>query len=123
MRPTILVIDDDQDWRAALKDSLEREGFSVVGIARGEWILSAVDLYRPALVVIDNQLAGPVLGLELLPTMRQRWPDLPIVMMTAFGGRVTAEEALRAGATVYFDKPFRVADLVEQIQRHVVNRS
>jgi two-component system response regulator FlrC len=95
----------------------------VVGIARAEWVLSAIDLYRPALVVIDNQLAGPVMGLELLPTMRRRWPDLPIVVMTAFGGRATAEEALRAGATVYFDKPFRVADLVEQIHRHVVDRS
>lgn len=116
---TILVIDDDEAWRVALKDWLEREGFRVVGIARGEWTFAAIDLYRPALVVIDNQMPGPQIGLDLLPVMRQRWPELPIVMMTAFGGRVTADEALRRGATVYFDKPFRLADLVGEIRRHV----
>jgi DNA-binding NtrC family response regulator len=118
-RSTILVIDDDEDWRVALKDWLELEGFRVIGIARGEWTLSAIDLYRPALVVIDNQMPGAQIGLELLPTMRRRWPDLPIVMMTAFGGGVTANEALRRGATLYFDKPFRLADLVGAIRRHL----
>ncbi|MGH7341033.1 MAG: response regulator [Candidatus Rokuibacteriota bacterium] len=50
-------------------------------------------------VVLDNQMPGPAIGLELLPVMRERWPELPIVMMTAFGGRLTADEALRRGAT------------------------
>lgn len=117
--PTILVFDDDDTWRTALKDHLEREGFRVVGVARTEWAFSAIDLYRPAVVVIDNQMPGPTVGLELLPAMRQRWPELPIVMMTAFGGRITADEALRRGATAYFDKPFRVADLVGAIRQHI----
>lgn len=117
VRPTVLVVDDDEAWRAALKDSLEREGFHVVAVARGEWTLPAIELYRPAVVVIDNLMPGPMIGLDLLPSLRRRWPTLPIVMMTAFGGRGTAEEALRQGATVYFDKPFRVADLVGEIHR------
>lgn len=120
---TVLVVDDDEAWRTALKDLLEREGFKVVGVARTEWAFSAVDLYHPAAVVLDNQMPGPVAGLELLPIMRQRWPDLLIVMMTAFGGRFTADEALRKGASVYFDKPFRVADLVAAIRRHIGQRS
>lgn len=117
VQPTVLVVDDDEAWRAALKDSLEREGFHVVAVARSEWTLPAIELYRPAVVVLDNLMPGPMIGLDLLPSLRRRWPALPIVMMTAFGGRGTAEEALRQGATVYLDKPFRVADLVGEIHR------
>jgi DNA-binding NtrC family response regulator len=118
-RPTVLVVDDDEAWRAALKDSLEREGFHVVAVARSEWTLPAIELYRPAVLVLDNVMPGPTLGLELLPALRRRWPDLPIVMMTAFGGMTTADEARRQGATAYFDKPFRVADLAGEIHRLV----
>jgi DNA-binding NtrC family response regulator len=121
--PTVLVVDDDDAWRSALKDCLEREGFKVVGVARTEWIFSAIDLYRPAAVVLDNQMPGVAIGLELLPAMRERWPALPIVMMTAFGGRLTADEALRRGATAYFDKPFRVADLIGEIRRQIGGHS
>jgi DNA-binding NtrC family response regulator len=113
------VVDDDEAWRTALKDLLEREGFKVVPVARTEWTFPAIDLYRPAAVVIDNQMPGAVAGIELLSPMRARWPELLIVMMTAFGGRLTADEALRRGASVYFDKPFRVADLVGEIRRHL----
>jgi DNA-binding NtrC family response regulator len=116
-RPTVLVVDDDEAWRAALKDSLEGEGFHVIGVARSEWTASAIELYRPAAVVLDNQMPGALIGMDLLPTLRRRWPSMPIVMMTAFGGRGTADEALRQGATVYFDKPFRVAVLVGEIRR------
>jgi DNA-binding NtrC family response regulator len=118
-KPTVLVVDDDEAWRTALKDLLEREGFKVVPVARTEWTFPAIDLYRPAAVVIDNQMPGAVAGIELLSPMRARWPELLIVMMTAFGGRLTADEALRRGASVYFDKPFRVADLVGEIRRHL----
>lgn len=117
--PMVLVVDDDEAWRSALKDSLESEGFRVVGVARSEWTFSAIELYRPAAVVLDNQIPGPATGLELLPAMRERWPQLPVVMMTAFGGRLTASEALRRGASAYFDKPFRVAELVGEIRRQI----
>jgi two-component system, NtrC family, response regulator len=117
--PIILVVDDDDTWRTALKDLLEGEGFRVIGLARSEWTFPAIDLYHPAAVVLDNQMPGPIAGLELLPTLRERWPELLIVMMTAFGGRLTAAEALRRGANLYFDKPFRVAALVGEIRRHI----
>lgn len=120
--PLILILDDDDAWRAALKDSLEREGFTVVGIARSEWILPALDLYRPALVVLDNLMPGPLVGLELLPTLRGRWPSLPIIMMTAFGGRSTADRALALGADGYFDKPFRIAELIQEIRAQIERR-
>lgn len=120
---TVLVVDDDEAWRSALKDCLEREGFRVIGVARGEWTFAAIDLYHPAAVILDNQMPGPAIGLDLLPGMRERWPRLPIVMMTAFGGRLTADEAQRRGASAYFDKPFRIDDLVGEIRRQIGERS
>lgn len=121
--PTVLVVDDDEAWRAALKDSLEREGFHVVVVARAEWTMPAIELYRPAVVVLDNLMPGPTIGLDLLPILRRRWPGLPIVMMTAFGGLGTADEARRQGATAYFDKPFRVATLAGEIHRLIAGAS
>jgi len=115
--PTLLVVDDDEAWRAALKDSLDAEGFRVIVLARAEWAMSAIELHRPDLVVLDNQMPGQYLGLELLPLLRHRWPGLPIIVVSAFGGPYTAGQAERLGAASYLDKPFRIAELVSQIRR------
>lgn len=117
--PTLLVVDDDEAWRAALKDSLDAEGFRVIVLARAEWTMSAIELHRPDLVILDNQMPGQFLGLELLPLLCNRWPSLPIIMVSAFGGTLTAGQALRLGAASYLDKPFRIADLVTEIRRVV----
>lgn len=106
-------------WRSVLKDCRERDGFKVVGVARSEWTFAAIDLYHPAVVVLDNRMRGAATGLALLPVMRQRRPRLPIAMMTAFGGRSMADEARRGRASAYFDKPFRVADLGGEIRPQI----
>jgi DNA-binding NtrC family response regulator len=116
-RPMVLVVDDDEAWRAALRDSLAQAGFQVVAVARSEWTIPAIVHHQPAVVILDNLVPGATPGLELLPTLRRRWPSLLIVMMTAFGGPGTAAVALRQGATAYFDKPFRIVELAEEIRR------
>jgi len=117
--PTLLVVDDDEAWRDALKDSLEAEGFRIVMLARAEWTIPAVETHRPELVILDNQMPGQFIGLELLPLLRNRWPNLPVILVSAFGGPLTAGQAERLGAASYLDKPFRIADLVTEIRRFV----
>ncbi|HEX9818853.1 MAG TPA: response regulator [Methylomirabilota bacterium] len=115
-RLTVVLVDDDGAWRASLGGWLEAEGMRVIRLARGEWIISALETHRPDLVLLDVHLPG-LDGLEVLETVRRRWPTLPIIVMTAFGGPETAELAQRCGATAYLDKPFRLADLTVHIER------
>lgn len=115
-QPTVLLADDDGDWRAALKVWLERERLRVVALARGDWVVSAIELHQPDLVILDVNLPGAN-GLDLLATIRSRCPRVPVLVTTAFGGPGLADVARRLGATGYLDKPFPLADLLAEIRR------
>jgi DNA-binding response OmpR family regulator len=114
--PTVLLVDDDAAWRAAVKDWLEGEGFAVVGLSRGEWALTAVETHRADVVVLDVQLPG-MGGLDVLRFIRLRWAELPVIVTTAFGGERTADLAHQRGATAYLEKPFRMAELGDEVRR------
>jgi DNA-binding NtrC family response regulator len=114
---TVLVVDDDDDWRQTLKSWLEREGFRTVVLARADWIHQAIELHQPDVVVLDVQLPGPLTGLDLIDALGRRWPGIFIVVTTAFGGAPIADTARRLGASAYLDKPFRISALVDVLRR------
>jgi two-component system nitrogen regulation response regulator GlnG len=113
---TVLLVDDDPDWRQTLKAGLEREGFRVVALGRAEWLLPAIDLHQPDVVILDVHLPGTS-GLDLLGTIGRRWPALFTIVTTAFGGSSVEDVARRRGASAYLDKPFRVSTLLDEIRR------
>ncbi len=113
------MVDDDPAWRDALKGWLEREGFRAIMLARADWVVPAVELHRPDAVVLDVNLPGAS-GLDVLAALGRRWPSLPVVIMTAFGGPGVGDAAQRLGAAAYLEKPFRMAALVEEIRRVAV---
>lgn len=113
---TVLLVDDDDDWRIALSRWLERERLRVVALARGEWVVSAIELHHPDLVILDVNLPG-MNGFDLLGTVRARCPEVRVLVTTAFGGPAMAQSARRLGADGYLDKPFRLADLLSEIRR------
>jgi DNA-binding response OmpR family regulator len=113
---TILVVDDDTAWLATLETWLAHDGFRVIGISRGEWVVQAVDFHEPDAVVLDIHLPGAD-GLDILGQLRRRQPDIPVIVMTAFGGFALEDRARRLGAAGYFDKPFRLSDLVTALRR------
>jgi DNA-binding response OmpR family regulator len=112
----LLVVDDDPAWRDALRPWLEAEGFRVVMLARGEWVVPAIELHQPDVVVLDVELPGAS-GLEVLDTLGRRWRTLPVIIMTAFGGPAVANAAREHGAAGYLEKPFRIGALVNEIRR------
>jgi DNA-binding NtrC family response regulator len=114
--PTVLLVDDDAAWRVALARWLQGEGMRGIGLSRGEWITSAIETHRPDIVLLDIHLPG-LDGLQILEVLRFRWPRLPVVVMTAFGGAETGELARQCGATGYLEKPFRMADLMTELAR------
>ncbi|HEU4369048.1 MAG TPA: response regulator [Methylomirabilota bacterium] len=113
---TVVLVDDDGAWRTVLGGWLEGEGMRVIRLARGEWITSAVETHRADVVLLDVHLPG-LDGLDVLEALHRRWPALPIIVMTAFGGPDTADLAHRCGATAYLDKPFRMTELMDHMER------
>ena len=114
MRP-ILVIDDDVEILAMLRDFLEGEGLTVRTAGNGAEALDIVDAVAPALILLDMRM--PVLdGWGFAAQLRERRAKYPIVVMTA------AESAQRwadeIGANGFIAKPFDVDELLQLIERH-----
>jgi CheY-like chemotaxis protein len=114
-RRPILVVDDDPEILAMLRDFLESEGLLVRTAANGAEALEALDEVAPALILLDMRM--PVLdGWGFAERIRERKLGYPIVVMTAAeSARRWAEEI---GATSYIAKPFDVNELLQTIERH-----
>ena len=100
-----LVVDDDAGVRQSLRLCLEAAGARVLGVATGRAALEAVERGRFDVVFLDLWL-GAEAGLDILPKMLQRQPDLGIVVVTAYASIENAVNAVKLGATDYVPKPF-----------------
>lgn len=112
---TILVVDDDPAMRALLRDWLEREGFHVIDEPSAERLLAAAQTARFDALILDKEMPGTG-GLDVLPAFRRLRPDVPVILITAFGGAVVAQEALKLGAREYLEKPFQLRTLLEAVR-------
>lgn len=100
----ILVVDDDPDIREILKDRLDSLGYSVVSAENGQEALDKVSQEEPDLMFLDLQL--PLLnGLQVLKRLKE-YPELGVIIITAFGTIEKAVEAMREGAYDFITKPF-----------------
>jgi len=117
-RPRVMIVDDDAEMRALLRDVLEHEGFHVREHDTADGLMPLVAAWAPRVVVLDKEMAGSS-GLDVLRHMRQRHPETPVVLVTAFGGAEVEAEARRLGAAYYLDKPFRVTRLLEVLHTMV----
>ncbi|MCC7155457.1 MAG: sigma-54-dependent Fis family transcriptional regulator, partial [Bryobacterales bacterium] len=111
MRPArILVVDDDESLRWVLKTQLEDMGYSVRAAEDGSQALAEIEKEPPALVLTDLRMPG-LSGMDLLDKIRSEYPDLPVILMTAFGTIQSAVQAMRAGAYDYLTKPIDYEEL------------
>lgn len=114
-RPCVMIVDDDAEMRALLRDVLKRDGFVVREQSRGDDVIRVLESWSPDAMVLDNVLDGAT-GLDLLAHVKRRHPRMPVVLVTAFGGPELESEALRLGAACYIDKPFRIGHLVRVLR-------
>jgi DNA-binding response OmpR family regulator len=110
----VLVVDDDDEMRALLRRTLEFEGYQVTERDRGTHVVETLRGAPFDLIILDKEMPG-LTGLDLLPVLRREFPQVPVVFVTAFGGRQVAVNALRLGATRYLEKPFRLGQLRDTI--------
>lgn len=105
MAQRILIIDDDASLRRVLEYNLEEEGYDVFAAASGEEGMRLFEERQPALVVTDLKMSG-MSGFDVLRQVKERSPEVLVIVITAFGAVETAVEAMRAGAYDYITKPF-----------------
>jgi two-component system, response regulator FlrC len=112
----VLVAEDDAALREALVDTLRFAGCRVTAVADGAAALAALEVERPGLLLTDVQMA-PTDGHELLLRVRARWPEVPVVLITAYGTIERAVAAMRDGAADYLIKPFDADALIGLVER------
>ncbi len=106
-----MIVEDDPDMRAVLCRHIEHEGFQVIAHESATRARAVVDETAFDAVILDKHMPG-IDGLDFLAFLHSRFPAVPVLVITAFGGRVTEQDALARGAASYLEKPFRLDDLV-----------
>ena len=122
-QPTrVLVVDDEPAARSAIGEMLEDEGFEVRIAADGEKALGQVDAWVPEVLITDVKM--PIVGgIELMKRLRERFPDVAVVIMTAFGSVEGAVKAMRLGADDYLSKPVHFPQLLVVLRRVLQHRA
>lgn len=115
----ILIVEDDQDLREALSDTLKLAGYVVISAADGEAALALMAQQSVGLVVSDVMMQ-PMDGHTLLKRIKARYPQVPVLLMTAYGMIEKAVEAMRDGASDYLTKPFDANKLLAQVARYML---
>lgn len=117
MSVKILLVEDDRALREALSDTLELAGFSYQSVDSAESAVLALQADTFGLVISDVNMPG-MDGHGLQVFIRKHYPQLPVLLMTAYGAVERAVEAMRQGAVDYLLKPFEPKVLLELIARH-----
>ena len=117
-KPLILVVEDDNDLRDALRDILEIANYDTLAVADGRVAIETLEKHDVAMVVTDIQMPK-MDGHTLLKHIKFRWPDMPVMLMTAFGSIQKAVDAMREGAVDYLTKPFEAEVLVNMVSQYV----
>ncbi len=112
----IVVADDEESVRWALKKALERSGYAVLTVADGQAAVETAERVKADLVLMDIKMPT-VDGLQALSLLRDRHPETMVIIMTAFGSLQAAVEAMKRGAYDYITKPFDFEELTLLVQR------
>jgi two-component system response regulator FlrC len=121
MTGKVLLVEDDRALREALADTLALGGHEYRAVDCAEAALLAIAEESFGLVVSDVNMPG-MDGHQLLAQIRQRQPQLPVLLMTAFGAVERAVDAMRQGAADYLVKPFEPKALLSLVGRHALGR-
>ncbi len=113
---TILVLDDEAIFLELAQESLEKAGYKVIAVMKGADAVEKLKNTAIDLCLFDMKLPD-VNGIDLLKEVRPLYPDIPVLMFTAFASVETAVEAMKMGATDYLSKPFNPEELILKVRK------
>jgi DNA-binding NtrC family response regulator len=120
-QPTVVVVDDDREMADVVCDVLRAAGYRALGANRGADALALLRKEEPSLLISDlrmSEMSGHQLQLEV----KRVAPNLPVIIITAFGSIQTAVESMKLGAFDYITKPFGNDELLLVVARALENR-
>jgi putative two-component system response regulator len=121
LQPSVLVVDDDEPVRAALKKFLVQQGYDVTTAATGEEALDLLRHKKVACILLDVRLPG-VSGVDLVPQVMELDPTVALLMLSAVNDATSASLCMQRGALDYLTKPIELTDLSRAIQRALKKR-
>lgn len=111
----VLIVDDERSMRDFLKILLEREGHEVIAADSGAKALELLAAQSFDVIVSDIRMPG-MTGIELLEAVKELFPELPVILITAFASPDDAVLAMKNGAFDYISKPFNVDEIKSVIE-------
>jgi two-component system, NtrC family, nitrogen regulation response regulator NtrX len=118
MAADILIVDDEADIRELIAGILQDEGYETRLAHNSDAALSEVDQRRPSLIILDIWLQGSKLdGLDLLNVIKEKHPEVPVIIISGHGNIETAVAAIKRGAYEYVEKPFKADRLILVVGR------
>lgn len=110
----ILIVDDQLGIRMLLKEVFSQEGYEVSLAANGFEALEIVNELQIDGVLLDMKIPG-MDGIQILTQLKEKWPDIPVMMMTAYGELNLIQKAKDLGASLYFTKPFDIFEVRDAV--------
>jgi len=112
----ILVVDDEKNIRLTVKRCLESPDMAIDDAINGEEALAKLTEQSYHLMLLDLKLPG-IDGMDILKTVRNLYPDMRVVIISAHGSIQTAVEAMKEGAMDFLEKPFAPSDIRQVVQK------
>jgi two-component system response regulator AtoC len=122
MNSRILIADDDEVSCQLFAETLEDEGYNVEQVTSGDQALARLNVASFDLLVVDVRMPGTT-GLEVTRIVHEKYPLLPVIVMTAFGSIETAVEAIHEGAFDFISKPMNLAELRKTVEKALAQRA
>ncbi len=114
--PPLLIVDDERNMRLSLETVMADEGYEIVAAESAEEGLKLLKKQEVFVVVTDARLGG-MSGYDFLREIKKSWPDLPVLMITAYATPKLAVDAIKSGAIDYLAKPFAPEELLHAVAR------
>ncbi|GGA21422.1 response regulator [Psychrobacillus lasiicapitis] len=110
----ILIVDDQLGIRMLLKEVFSQVQYEVSLAANGFEALEIASAQEIDGVLLDMKIPG-MDGIQILKKLKDKWPNLPVMMMTAYGELNLIQEAMDLGASLYFTKPFDIFEVRDAV--------
>jgi DNA-binding NtrC family response regulator len=112
----ILVVDDEGIVLDSCQRVLEEDGLEVLLVTSADKAIAAIEDEEPSVLLMDVKMPARD-GMDLMREVKERWPTIPIIVMSGYHTTETIEEADKMGAVAFINKPFTPDELLETIRQ------